>query len=97
MYTITHYEEKDVLIARLSSVVRNGNTVYILSTHNKDFLIPVQHLNDASLIALTKLEVGSCAKLSYSLTYKTPDDGTPRIMRVYQVKVLSDDTARKAA
>ena len=59
MYTISHFEEDQLQVTRLRSFVRAGNTLYVLSTARRDFLIPVQQLDDDSLIALTKVEEGS--------------------------------------
>lgn len=96
MYTISHFEESHLQVTRLRSVVRAGNTVYVLSTPKRDFLIPVQHLDDDSLIALTKVEEGAWVALSYIRSYKTPSREHIQTVKVTGVKLLEREKAQAA-
>ena len=96
MYTISHFEEDQLQVTRLRSVVRAGNTLYVLSTARRDFLIPVQQLDDDSLIALTKVEEGSWVELSYIRTYKTPSLDKTHTFKVTGVQLLVREEAQAA-
>ncbi len=96
MYTVSHFEEDQLQVTRVRSVVRAGNTVYILSSAKKDFLIPIQYLDDASVIALTKVEEGAWVELSYVRTYKTPSKDHTQTIKVTGVQLLAVEKAQAA-
>lgn len=96
MYTVSHFEEDQLQVTRLRSVVRAGNTVYILSTAGKDFLIPIQYLDDASVIALTKVEEGTWVELSYVRTYQTPSLNKTQTIKVTGVQLLACEEEQAA-
>ena len=96
MYTISHFEEDQLQVTRLRSVVRAGNTLYVLSTAKRDFLIPVQQLDDDSLIALTKVEEGAWVELSYVRTYKTPSLDKTQAFKVTGIQLLACEEALAA-
>lgn len=95
MYTISHFENIDITIARLRHFVLAGNTVYVLSTETRDFVVNVGHLDEKSMIALTKLEEGSSATLSCLRTYKTPGPRNETI-KITHVE-LGENAKAKAA
>ena len=96
MYTVSHFEEDQLQVTRLRSVVRGGNTLYVLSTAKLDFLISIQHLDDDSLIALTKVEEGAWVKLSYVRTYQTPSLKKTQNIEVTGVQLLVCEEAQAA-
>lgn len=96
MYTISHIEQDELQVMRVRNVVRSGNTVYVLTTAKKDFLIPIQYLDDASVIALTKVEEGAWVKLTYVRSYKTPSLDTTQTFKVTGIELLESDSAQAA-